>query len=83
MISFCELLSLDVYYPPMAKHKKGPRQPVGLKCSVCGAFNYVTEFSKINEQLKTQTKNEKTFPLNKYCKVCRKHTPHQVAKKLK
>ncbi len=67
----------------MAKKKKGPRQPVGLKCSVCSSFNYVTEFSKVNEQLKEQTKNEKTFPINKYCNVCRKHTSHKTVKKLK
>jgi ribosomal protein L33 len=67
----------------MAKKKKGPRQAIGLQCSVCKSFNYITEYNKNNEQLKTQTKNEKTFPLNKYCNVCRKHTEHKVAKKLK
>ena len=67
----------------MAKKKKGPRQVIGLKCGVCSAFNYITEYNKNNEQLKEQTKNEKTFPLNKYCNVCRKHTSHKVAKKLK
>ena len=67
----------------MAKKKKGPRQIVGLKCSECNMFGYVTEFNKINEQLKKQTTNESTFPLNKYCSVCRKHTEHKQAKKLK
>ena len=67
----------------MAKKKKGPRQIIGLKCSECGSFNYVTQYNKNNEQLKIQTKNEKTFPLNKYCNVCRKHTSHIIAKKLK
>jgi len=67
----------------MAKKKKGPRQVIGLKCSECKSFNYVTEYNKVNEQLKEQIKNEKTFPLNKYCNVCRKHTAHAVAKKLK
>ena len=38
----------------MAKKKKGPRQIVGLKCSECNAFGYVTEFNKINEQLKKE-----------------------------
>ncbi|NCN03831.1 MAG: 50S ribosomal protein L33 [Candidatus Pacebacteria bacterium] len=67
----------------MAKKSKGPRQIVGLKCSVCNAFGYVTEFNKNNEQLKKQTSNESTFPLSKYCKVCRKHTEHKQSKKLK
>lgn len=67
----------------MAKAKKGPRQATGLKCSVCGAFGYITEFNKLNEQLKKQTSGEGTFPLSKYCKVCRKHTDHTQSKKLK
>lgn len=67
----------------MAKAKKGPRQSVGLKCSVCGAFGYVTEYNKNNEQLKKQKDDQGTFPLNKYCKVCKKATPHKMAKKLK
>ncbi|MBU0974252.1 50S ribosomal protein L33 [Patescibacteria group bacterium] len=67
----------------MAKKSKGPRQIVGLKCSVCNAFGYITEFNKNNEQLKKQTSNESTFPLSKYCKVCRKHTEHKQSKKLK
>lgn len=65
------------------KKKKGPRQAVGLRCSVCNAFNYVTVVNKNNEQLKKQTTNESTFPLEKYCSVCRKHTTHKQAKKLK
>lgn len=67
----------------MAKKKKGPRQAVGLKCKVCGNFNYITEYNKNNEQLKKQTDGEGSFPLNKYCKRCRKVTPHVQAKKLK
>lgn len=66
-----------------SKKKKGPRQAVGLKCSVCGAFGYITEFNKNNEQLKTQTRGTKTFPLQKYCSICRKHTEHKQSKKLK
>jgi len=67
----------------MAKKKKGPRQPVGLKCDACGAFGYISEFNKNNEQLKKQSDNSSTFPLSKYCSVCRKHTPHKQSKKLK
>lgn len=65
------------------KKKKGPRQAAGLQCSVCKSFNYVTEYNKINEQLKKQMTNETTFPLNKYCLRCRQHTEHKMAKKLK
>jgi len=65
------------------KKKKGPRQSVGLQCSVCKSFGYISEFNKNNEQLKKQTTNEVTFPLNKYCSVCQKHTAHKQMKKLK
>jgi ribosomal protein L33 len=67
----------------MAKKKKGPRQAVGLKCKVCSSFNYLTVYNKLNEQTKKQTTGESTFPLNKYCKRCRKSTEHVMAKKLK
>lgn len=67
----------------MAKKKKGPRQLAGLTCTVCKSFNYVTEYNKNNEILKTQAGEDKTFPLSKYCKKCRKHTEHKMAKKLK
>lgn len=55
--------------------KKGPRQNFGLKCIVCGNFNYLTERNKLNtlEKLK----------LKKYCKHCRKVTEHKEAAKLK
>ncbi len=66
----------------MAK-KKGPRDIVGLVCTVCGAFNYVTEFNKNNERLKKQTSGEETFPIKKFCPRCNKHTLHKVQKKLK
>jgi len=67
----------------MAKKKKGPRQAVGLQCSACGQFGYITEFNKNNEILKTQTGGDKTFPLKKYCNHCRKHTTQKLMKKLK
>ncbi len=67
----------------MAKKKKGPRQAIGLKCTVCNAFGYITEYNKNNETLKKQTDNKSSFPLNKYCDVCRKHTSHTISKKLK
>ena len=67
----------------MAKKKKGPRQSAGLKCSICGAFGYITQYNKNNELLKKQTKNAGSFPLSKYCSVCQTHTSHTLAKKLK
>lgn len=67
----------------MAKKKKGPRQAVGLKCSICNAFGYVTDYNKNNDTLKKQAGGSGAFPLNKYCSVCRKHTEHTVSKKLK
>ena len=46
-----------------------PRDVITLACSVCKRRNYVT------------TKNKKNDPdrleLSKYCKWCRKHTPHR------
>lgn len=58
----------------MAK-KKGARQVFGMKCSECKAFNYITERNKVN--------TEEKLVLNKYCKRCRKATPHKEASKLK
>ena len=59
----------------MAKAKKGPRQIFGLKCSVCGMFNYITERNKMNTPGKLTPR--------KYCKTCKKHQIHKEAKKLK
>ncbi|MDQ5951355.1 MAG: large subunit ribosomal protein [Patescibacteria group bacterium] len=67
----------------MAKAKKGPRQALGLQCKVCKSFGYITEFNKNNETLKKQTTGKATFPLNKWCAVCKKVTPHVPMKKLK
>jgi len=67
----------------MAKSRKGPRQAIGLQCSVCKAFGYVSQYNKNNETLKKQVSGKSTFPLSKYCKVCRKHTSHKLMKKLK
>ncbi|HCR81576.1 MAG: hypothetical protein UX28_C0003G0130 [Candidatus Pacebacteria bacterium GW2011_GWA1_46_10] len=67
----------------MAKKKKGPRQIVGLQCTVCKHFGYVTEYNKVQEQLKKQTTGESTFPIKKYCKICKQHQIHKVMKKLK
>jgi len=66
-----------------SKKKKGPRQPVGLQCTVCKGFGYVTAYNKNNETLKKQTTGESSFPLSKYCKRCKKHTEFKLMKKLK
>lgn len=68
----------------MAKKKKGPRQAIGLKCTACGAFGYISEYNKNNETLRKQLSGETgKFEQNKYCSVCRKHTAHKEMKKLK
>lgn len=67
----------------MAKSKKGPRESVGLECTVCGAFNYITEFNKVNEQLKKQQDPNYKFEPRKYCSSCNKAQKHKVKKKLK
>jgi len=59
----------------MAKAKKGPRQHFGLKCGVCGKFNYITQRNKLNTPEKLK--------LHKYCKTCRKATEHKESAKLK
>lgn len=55
--------------------KKGPRQIIGLKCSKCGNFNYISERNKTNTPEKLEIK--------KYCRKCRKHEKHTESKKLK
>lgn len=67
----------------MAKKKKGPRQAVGLKCTKCGKFNYITEVNKNNDRMKKQTTGEDTFPLAKYCPACNASTEHKTTKNLK
>jgi large subunit ribosomal protein L33 len=59
----------------MAKKKKGPRQAYGLKCSVCGKFNYISQRNKLN--------TEEKLKLSKYCKHCKKVTAHTETSKLK
>ncbi len=45
---------------------------IGLKCSVCNSRNYYSRKNK-------KTIKEK-LELNKFCKKCRKHTPHKEIK---
>ena len=48
------------------------REIITISCTVCKRKNY------------TSTKNKKTTPdrleLNKFCKWCKKHTPHKEEK---
>ena len=48
------------------------RDNVALRCEACKRRNYMT------------TKNKKTatgkLELSKYCRFCRKHTPHKEAR---
>ncbi|MFH1710501.1 MAG: 50S ribosomal protein L33 [bacterium] len=48
------------------------REIITISCTACKRKNY------------TSTKNRKTTPgrleLNKYCKWCKKHTPHKEEK---
>lgn len=55
--------------------KKGARVLYALVCTVCKTQNYLTSKNKLNTQDK--------LALNKYCKRCRKSTPHKESTKLK
>jgi large subunit ribosomal protein L33 len=55
--------------------KKGPRQLIAFKCTVCGSQNYITEKSRVNTPDK--------MTIKKYCRRCRKHTEHKETSKLK
>jgi large subunit ribosomal protein L33 len=45
------------------------RPPLTLACESCKRRNYVTTKSKSNTRERLE--------LNKYCRWCRKHTPHK------
>lgn len=59
--------------------KKGAREIVAMICSVCKSQNYVTERNKVNMDVKGKGK----LNIKKYCKKCRKSTPHKETSKLK
>lgn len=54
--------------------KKGARIVIHLACTECSAKarNYTTEKNRRNDQGRLE--------LNKFCKVCRKHTLHRETK---
>ncbi len=53
--------------------KKGPRILVDLQCSECKSQNYITQKNRQNTEGKLE--------LKKFCKHCRKVTPHKEVKK--
>ncbi len=55
--------------------KKGNRVLLGLTCSICNNFNYITERNRVNTTEKLK--------LTKYCKTCKKRTEHKETQKLK
>ncbi|MFH1705580.1 MAG: 50S ribosomal protein L33 [Patescibacteria group bacterium] len=44
-----------------------------IQCQICKKINYYTHKSKILA--------EKKLELKKFCKCCKKHTPHKEAKR--
>ncbi|HAZ29564.1 TPA: 50S ribosomal protein L33 [candidate division WWE3 bacterium] len=54
---------------------KTNRLLIGLQCGECKSSNYVTSKNKINTPDKLE--------LKKFCKVCKKNTPHKEKQKLK
>jgi large subunit ribosomal protein L33 len=55
--------------------KKGAREIVALVCSECKSQNYVTTRNKLNMEGKLE--------INKFCKNCKKYTPHKESVNLK
>jgi len=51
---------------------KTKRILLNLKCADCSHINYITS--------KNPTENKEKLELNKFCKQCRKQTPHKEAK---
>lgn len=46
---------------------------IKVACSVCKTTNYFTK--------KTKNTADKKLELKKFCKKCKKHTPHKESKK--
>jgi len=56
----------------LAKKAKKQREIVTLACGDCKRRNYTTTRNK--------RKQPDRYELSKYCRFCRKHTPHKEAK---
>ncbi|PIR07895.1 50S ribosomal protein L33 [Candidatus Gottesmanbacteria bacterium CG11_big_fil_rev_8_21_14_0_20_37_11] len=54
--------------------KKEQRILFAFVCTVCKSQNYITSKNKLNIPEK--------LSLNKYCKMCKKHTKHKESSKL-
>lgn len=54
--------------------KKDQRLLLALVCTVCKSQNYITNRNKINTPEK--------LALTKFCRRCKKHTPHKESSKL-
>ena len=52
--------------------KSANRNAITLACTVCKNHNYRTNKNKKNDPDRIE--------LNKYCKFCKKHTPHKETK---
>ncbi|MCM1055297.1 MAG: 50S ribosomal protein L33 [Bacteroides sp.] len=50
----------------------GSRVKITLACTECKQRNYITKKNKKN--------NPDRIEMSKYCKFCRKHTPHKETK---
>ncbi len=48
------------------------REIITLECTVCKNRNYTGK--------KNKKKNQEKLELKKYCRFCRKHTPHKEIK---
>ena len=60
-----------IFYYANFMAKKSKDKLVWLECTECGNKNHTTFNSK---------KREVKLELNKFCKTCRKHTPHKQSK---
>ena len=49
-----------------------PRENIIMECTVCKSRNYFTT--------KNRRKSSERLEFNKYCRACRKHTPHKESK---
>ncbi len=48
------------------------REFIIIECTICKNKNYTAK--------KNKKKHQNKLELNKYCKFCRKHTPHKEVK---
>lgn len=63
---------LELVSKSVGKECNEMRNPVTLACTVCKNRNYQTNKNKKNHPDRLE--------LSKYCKFCKKHTPHKETK---